>query len=362
MLFDLPNDDLLYAALLARDSAYEGLAYVAVTSTGIFCRMTCPAKKPRRENSVFYASIAECLDAGFRPCKRCRPLTSATTVEPLVSTLLDAIEADPGRRWREDDIVARGLDPSTVRRVFKRHYGITFLEMARLRRVRNGATTLAAGAAVIAAQFEAGFESSSGFRDAFARILGRPPTEVREGKGLNADWLETPLGAMIAVADANALHLLEFYDRKALPNELKRLQAKRGAIGIGRYAVTDQIESELVGYFSGNFKGFNTPLAQLGSDFTRGVWQALCNIPLGVTRSYSEIARSIGRPTASRAVARANGANQIAIAIPCHRVIGADGSLTGYGGGCWRKQWLLDHERNMLSNTPTPTTALELNR
>ena len=205
----------------------------------------------------------------------------------------------------------------------------------------------------IDAQFDAGFESSSGFRDAFARMLGQPPAEMRTGKGLNAEWLETPLGAMIAVADANELHLLEFYDRKTLSNELQRLQAKRGAIGIGRYAATDQIEAELGSYFSGDFKGFNTPLAQLGSDFTRGVWQALCNIPMGVTRSYSEIARSIGRPTASRAVARANGANQIAIAIPCHRVIGADGSLTGYGGGCWRKQWLLDHERDMVSDKST---------
>lgn len=351
MLFELPDDNTLYDALLARDSAYEGLAYVAVTTTGVFCRLSCPARKPQRENSVFYASIAECLDAGFRPCKRCRPLTTAATVEPLVRTLVDALELDPAKRWREADIVTLGLDPSTVRRTFKRHFGITFLEMARLRRVRNGAVTLAGGAAIVNAQLDAGFESSSGFRDAFARILGRPPSELRASSGLNADWLETPLGAMIAVADVNALHLLEFFDRKALPNELKRLQAKRGAIGIGRYEVTEQIEAELACYFSGDFTGFTTPLAQLGSDFTRAVWQALSDIPVGTTRSYSDIARSVGRPTANRAVARANGANQIAIAIPCHRVIGADGSLTGYGGGCWRKQWLLEHERKLASNT-----------
>ena len=354
MLFDLPDANILYDALLARDPAYEGLAYVGVTSTGVFCRLTCPARKPKRENSVFYASIVECLESGFRPCKRCHPLRSAATVEPLVSTLLDTLELDPGRRWRESDVVAQGFDPSIVRRTFKRHFGITFLEMARLRRVRNAAVTLAAGATVIDAQLDAGFESSSGFRAAFARILGRPPSELRNGKGLNADWLETPLGAMLAVADEHALYLLEFFDRKALPTELQRLQATKGAIGIGRYAAIEQIEAELGRYFksefSGNFMGFDTPLAQLGSDFTRGVWQALVDIPLGATRSYGEIARVLGKPTASRAVARANGANQIAIAIPCHRVIGADGSLTGYGGGCWRKQWLLDHERKMQSN------------
>lgn len=349
MLFDLPSDDDLYRALITRDPSFEGLAWVGVKSTGIFCRLTCPARKPRRENSVFFASVAECLDSGFRPCKRCRPLASAGEADPIVRTLVDALEREPSKRWREQDIVAMDIDPSTVRRIFKRHFGITFLEMARLRRVRNGATMLSEGVCVLDAQLESGFESGSGFRAAFARILGRPPSELGQGSRLNADWLETPLGAMIAVADSDALYMLEFFDRKGLPNELRRLQAKRGAIGVGRHAATDQIEAELSHYFAGTFSGFDTPIAQLGSDFTRSVWNALRNIPLGETRSYGEIAAIVGRPTASRAVARANGANQIAIVIPCHRVIGADGSLTGYGGGLWRKQWLIDHERNIAS-------------
>ena len=343
MLFEFPDDNVLYEALITRDPTYEGLAYVGVKSTGIFCRLTCPAKKPKRENSVFFASIAACLDAGFRPCKRCRPLASAGDADPVIRILVDALEHDPSRRWREDAIVSMGFDPSTVRRVFKRHFGITFLEMARLRRIRNSAAKLSNGAGVLDAQLEAGFESASGFRAAFARILGRPPSALRKRAGLNADWLETPLGDMIAVADEQTLYLLEFFDRKGLPNELKSLQAKRGAIGVGRYDVTDQIEAEITDYFTGTFKGFDTPFAQLGSDFTRSVWDALRNIPLGETRSYGDIAKIVGRPTASRAVARANGANQIAIVIPCHRVIGADGSLTCYGGGKWRKQGLIDH-------------------
>lgn len=345
MLFDLPDDHILYEALVARDPAYEGLAYVGVKSTGIFCRLTCPARKPKRENSTFFSSIASCLDAGYRPCKRCRPLASAGEVDPAVRMLVDALEEAPSRRWREDHIIAMGLDPSTVRRIFKRHFGITFLEMARLRRVRHGASKLSDGARVLDAQLEAGFESSSGFRAAFARILGRLPSELTHADDLKADWLETPLGAMIAVADAKALYMLEFFDRKGLPNDLKRLQAKRGVIGVGRYPVTDQIEDELSNYFAGKTRHFDTPLAQIGSDFTRRVWAALREIPIGETRSYSDIARTVGRPSASRAVARANGANQIAIVVPCHRVIGADGSLTGYGGGQWRKQWLIDHER-----------------
>lgn len=355
MLFALPNDDVLYEALVARDSTYDGLAYVGVQSTGVFCRLTCPARNPKRENCVFFDNVAACLDAGFRPCKRCRPLSAAGEEDPVVRTLIEALESDPSKRWREESIVAIGFDPSTVRRIFKRHFGITFLEMARLRRVRNGAAALAEGTGVLNAQLEAGFESASGFRAALARILGRPPSDLKQGSGLKADWLETPLGAMIAVTDAHALYLLEFFDRKGLPNELKRLQAKRGPISVGRYQTTDQITSELEHYFGGTFSVFDTPLAQLGSDFTRGVWQALQDIPRGETRSYGAIAKIVGRPTASRAVARANGANQIAIVVPCHRVIGADGSLTGYGGGRWRKQWLIDHERKLANRILTNT-------
>ncbi len=355
MLFDLPNDDVLYAALLARDPAYERLAYVGVKSTGVFCRLTCCARKPKRENCVFFDNLASCLDAGFRPCKRCRPLSAAGEADPIVRTLIDALERDPSQRWREDSVAAMGFDPSTVRRVFKRHFGITFLEMARLRRVRNGASKLCGEAGVLNAQLEAGFESASGFRAALGRILGRPPSDLKRRSGLRADWLETPVGAMIAVADTHALHLLEFFDRKGLANELKRLQARRGPISVGRYQTTDQIAGELNRYFGGRCGEFDTPLAQLGSDFTRTVWAALQDIPPGETRSYGAIARIVGRPTASRAVARANGANQIAIVVPCHRVIGADGSLTGYGGGRWRKHWLLDHERKFATKSLTNT-------
>ncbi|MCR3776264.1 methylated-DNA--[protein]-cysteine S-methyltransferase, partial [Pseudomonas aeruginosa] len=165
---------------------------------------------------------------------------------------------------------------------------------------------------------------------------------------LKADWLQTPLGAMLAVADAQALHLLEFFDRPALSGELKRLQKSSGSsIGFGRFASIDRIEAELADYFGGTPVRFQTPLALNASAFTRTVWQALREVPCGSTQSYAGLARSIGSPSSVRAVARANGANQIAIVIPCHRVIGSDGSLTGYGGGLWRKRWLLEHERRM---------------
>ena len=347
MLFDLPDDDILYKALLDRDPAWDGRAFVGVTSTGIFCRLTCPARKPAQRNCRFFDSAAACLEAGFRPCKRCRPLTPAVQAEPLMQELLQSLEDNPGRRWSEADIVALGYDPSTVRRSFKRHFGVTFLEMARTSRLRDGFETLDYGGRVIDAQVDAGFESASGFRSAFARLLGHSPAQFTGRERLKADWLSTPLGPMIVVADRTSLYLLEFVDRKALRSELARLRkAVRGDLGIGRLPPIEQVDAELKDFFGKRKSRFDTPLALQGTPFARRVWDELRRIPAGTTRSYSDIAKTIGRPTATRAVARANGANQLAIIVPCHRVIGADGSLTGYGGGLWRKQKLIELERH----------------
>lgn len=346
MLFDLPDTATLYEALLQRDPAYDGRAYVGVSSTGVFCRLTCPARKPRPENCTFYASVGACIQAGFRACRRCHPMAPAAEADPAVKALLAALSERKGHRWSEPDIVRMGLDPSTVRRAFNRHFGMTFLEMARLERLRNAHVTLSGGGKVIEAQIDAGFGSANAFRDAFARLLGKPPGSFSTEALVRADYIDTPLGAMIALGDATHLHLLEFADRKALPAELRRMhQVFKGRIGFGRQPPLDRLEAELDAYFSGRSARFSVPLAFHGSDFTKAVWHALVGIPAGEIRSYSEIATDIGRPSAVRAVARANGANQIALLVPCHRVLGADGSLTGYGGGLWRKQKLIEIER-----------------
>ena len=159
--------------------------------------------------------------------------------------------------------------------------------------------------------------------------------------------LETPLGDMVAVTDDAALHLFEFHDRTALPTEMRRIETKFGAVVEGRTAASDALSREMTEYFAGTRTVFSARIVQRGSSFTAQVWDALVAIPCGETRSYSQIADRIGRPTAVRAVARANGANQVAILVPCHRVIGADGALVGYGGKLWRKKWLLDHEQRL---------------
>ena len=237
-----------------------------MTTTGVFCRLTCAARKPRSENTRFFTSIPACLEAGFRPCLRCRPLDPVRMREPLVATLLDRLEREPDRNWSEDDLVAMRLEPSTVRRAFKRHLGMTFLDLARLRGLGRGMDRLAAADRVIEAQLDAGHDSASGFRGAIAQLIGGCPSGLRGRELLKADWIETPLGAMLAVADPHALHLLEFVDRKALPAEFTRLQERtRSSISFGRLAPFSCIEAELRAYFDGRSASFSTPLAGHGS-------------------------------------------------------------------------------------------------
>ncbi|QBY00635.1 bifunctional transcriptional activator/DNA repair protein Ada [Rhodophyticola sp. CCM32] len=351
MLMTIPDSDTLYAALLARDPGYEGQVYVGVTSTGVFCRLTCPARKPKQANCRFFDSPAACLAAGFRPCKRCHPLAHS---DPMVTRLLAALDADPTRRWSETHIRALQIDPSTARRAFKRAFGLSFLDMARHRRLAAGFTTLAGGGRVIDAQIDAGFSSPDAFRQAVIRLLGLPPGHLKKSAELTADWIATPLGPMIAVAGTHAIHLLEFFDRKALPKELCRLlKDSHGGLSFGRTPLIDRLDQALTAYFNGSLPKFDLPLRQPGSAFQQAVWTALQKIPPGTRLSYSQLAQSLDRPEAVRAVARANGANTLAILVPCHRITGADGALTGYGGGLWRKDHLLTLERGYTDQKRT---------
>jgi len=192
------------------------------------------------------------------------------------------------------------------------------------------------------------FDDDAGFRKALTCLIGGEPAAEAE---LQAHWIATPVGPLLAIADATRLRLLEFFDRGILPAELIKLRTKTGsAISLGSPPPTDLLSTELHAYFLGRSASFTTPLAPVGTLFEQRAWKALLDVPAAETRSYGEQARALDQPTATRAVARANGANPIALVIPCHRIIGADGSLTGYGGGLWRKRWLLDHERRAFGH------------
>ncbi len=342
------NKKEYYQALLAKKTEYEGLFFVGVKTTGVFCRPTCPARKPKFENCEFFETAQQALLASFRPCKRCTPLSHPSHVSNLIQTLVEAVEKDPERRWKDKDFEELAVDASTARRQFKKRFGMTFVEYARARRMGLAMKQIRKGEAVIEAQLSTGYESSSGFRDAFSRIMGSAPTKLGNQNILKASWLDTPLGPMLAIANEEALYLLEFVDRRGLEREIERLrQRTKSAIIPGRSEPINSIERELHFYFEGRLKIFQTSLFLIGSPFQKYVWEELLKIPAGETRSYAELAKAIGKPSAFRAVALANGANQFAIIIPCHRVINTNGELGGYGGGLTRKKWLINHERKI---------------
>lgn len=346
----LPSPDVMYRALAARDPAFDGIFYVAVRTTRIFCRSVCHARTPKRENVEFFAKPHDALYAGYRPCLRCRPLDLGRQPPPVVEKLLAAVESDPSGRLREADLARMGIDPSSARRAFQRYCGMSFHAYYRARRMGLALTGIREGKSMIDLQLDHGFESGSGFREAFGRVFGTPPSQARELDCLYARWFETPLGPLLGLANDEGLHLLEFVDRRGLERELTNLRGRIAQHVVpGSHKYLDQIGDELAAYFSGRSLMFATPLKLDGSPFQCSVWEALRAIPPGTTRSYGEIAATIGRRSAVRAVGRANGDNKLAIVVPCHRVIGADGTLTGYGGGLWRKAWLLEHERTHTS-------------
>jgi AraC family transcriptional regulator of adaptative response/methylated-DNA-[protein]-cysteine methyltransferase len=336
----------MYDAVVRRDTTYDGIFFTAVRTTGIFCRPGCPARTPQRENVDFYRSTREALFAGYRACKRCRPLEVSGAAPEWLSPLLDRIEASDQPRWKDNDLRGFGLEPARVRRWFKQEHGMTFQAFLRARRVGSALATLREGESVTNAAFDNGYESLSAFYEAFRQLMETTPARAADARPVYFTRILTPLGAMLAAAHDDGLCLLEFTDRRMIETQLKRLGRKAGGSPVPRAnAVLEQTQAEMDAYFAGTLRTFTMPLAPAGTDFQQRVWKMLTGIPYGTTRSYGEQAIHIGQPTATRAVARANGDNPIAIIVPCHRVIGADGKLTGYGGGLWRKQWLLDHER-----------------
>lgn len=332
-------------AFLTGNAAYDGVFYTAVRTTGIFCRPACPARKPRPEHVEFFGTTRDALFSGYRPCKRCRPLEPSGSPPAWLNDLLTELDDDPVRKWTDADLRRRGLHPDRVRRWFQKHHGMTFHAYGRARRLGLALEKIREGSRVTSTAFEHGYESLSGFNEAFRQVLGGSPSDARHDTVITVGRILTPLGPMVAGATAEAVFFLEFSDRRRLPVQLDRLRARLACTLVpGENRLLGDLDEQLHAYFEGDLREFEVPLAAPGSAFQETVWEALRQIPYGETRSYADIARSIGRPSAVRAVARANGDNRLAILIPCHRVIGSDGRLTGYGGGLWRKKRLLELE------------------
>jgi AraC family transcriptional regulator of adaptative response/methylated-DNA-[protein]-cysteine methyltransferase len=301
------------------------------------------------ENIEFYYSTRDALLNGYRPCKVCSPLRDKGATPEWLQPLLDELEKKPDHRITDGEIRKRGFEPNRVRRWFKTHHGITFHGYQRMLMISRAFGRIRHGDRVIEAAYNSGYESLSGFTEFFKKSTGFSPIESKQKSLVTVTRIVTPLGPMLAGATASGICLLEFVDRRMLEVQLKRLrkQLKSEIITGTSYFITD-LDHQLREYFAGKRRKFTVPLDLTGTYFQKKVWKILQAIPYGHTRSYGEQAEILGNSGAVRAVARANGDNKIAILIPCHRVIGADGKLVGYGGGLWRKQYLLNLEMSHL--------------
>ncbi len=338
--------DEQYEAIGRQDSFYEGVFVTAVLTTGIFCRPSCRARKPKRENVEFFRTATEALRHGYRPCKLCRPMEARDETPAFIRELIDELHRAPAQRITDADLRLRGIEPAQLRRWFKRHHQMTFQTYQRMLRINAAFNSIQKGESVTATAFDSGYESVSGFSDRYRSVFGASPTRNSDSAIINIVRFTTPVGPMFACATSDGVCMLEFTDRRMLETEFRDLMKRlRAVILPGSNPHLEQLQQQLREYFDGTRTRFTVPLVAPGTPFQEQVWRVLQDIPYGETRSYKQQAEALGNPAAVRAVASANGHNRISIVIPCHRVIGSDGSLTGYGGGLHRKQWLLEFEK-----------------
>ena len=263
-----------------------------------------------------------------------------------IQKIIGELHETPFLKLKDYDLIQRGIEPSQIRRWFKKYHGITFHAYQRMMRINTAFHKIMKGARITDSAFDTGYQSLSGFNNGFSAVFGSSPTNSNDKAVINIVRFTTPLGPMFACATVEGLCLLEFTNRKMLETEFRDLTKRLNAVILpGPNAFLDQVQLQMKEYFDGCRKEFSIPLHTPGTDFQNAVWKKLNEILYGETRSYKKQAEHLGKPDAVRAVASANGMNRIAIIIPCHRVIGKDGNLTGYAGGLARKKWLLDHEK-----------------
>lgn len=337
--------DLYYEALLQRKQDFTGIFFVGVKTTSVFCIATCHARKPKKENVTFYTTVKDALDHGYRPCKVCKPTENANESPEQVKAAMKLVELNPKVKITDSRLRQENISPETIRRWFKKHYGMTFQAYQRMYRMNVAFEELKKGKKVTHTAFDSGYDSLSGFGYTFKRVIGNAPQNSTEGNLILINRFTTPLGPMFVCATEKGICLLEFVDRRMLETELSDLQKRlRANILTGENQHIKQAKTEINEYFDSKRTQFDVKLHTPGTDFQQEVWNALRDIQYGQTSTYQKQAIKLDRPNAVRAVASANGHNRIAIIIPCHRVVGKDGKMVGYRGGIERKKWLLEHE------------------
>ena len=331
-----------------RDPSFDGIFLIGVKTSAIFGRPSCPSRPALARNPKFFATPTEALQSGYRPCRRCRPLDANGRPPSWVKRLLQHIDTDRSSRWTDTNLRHLGIEPARVRRFFRKNYGMTFQSFCRRRRMGYALQEIGQGRDLNQVGWTNGYQSASGFRDAFRRTFGKPPGQSESTDCIVIDWVESPLGPLVLGAKTDGICLLEFSNPQRLQKQLAQLRTAFGCPAIpGQNKHLDQLKEELTEYFAGTLTDFLIPITLKGTTFQELVWNGLLEIPYGETQSYEGLAQVIGQRRASRAVGRANGQNRIAIVVPCHRVVNKNGKMGGYGGGLWRKQFLLDLERRV---------------
>lgn len=346
-------DDPRWARIVARDKAADGQLWYSVSTTGVYCRPSCPSRTANPKNVALHDTIESARATGFRPCRRCNPDGPSLECEnaALVAKACRFIEDSEEEPSLEDLALAVDRSPSYFHRVFKASTGLTPKAYAaghRAKKVREGLET---GTSVTEAMYDAGFNSSGRFYEKSNGMLGMTPTQYREG-GANEDIRfavgQSCLGAILVASSRKGVaSILLGDDPDALVRSLQDRFPKARLIGMDREY--EALVAQVCGFVENPGVGLDLPLDVRGTAFQRRVWQALQEIPVGERVSYSQIARRIGAPRATRAVAGACAANNIAVAIPCHRVVRTDGALSGYAWGVDRKRALLDREASRVA-------------
>jgi len=349
------NDEDRWTAVLNRDRTADGQFVFSVRSTGIYCRPSCAARRANRRNVAFHATAGAAAAAGFRPCLRCRPDAASSQSEAVVKAcrLIEAAEAEPSLARLAEAV---NLSPFHFQKLFKRETGLTPKAYARAERAQRLGRELAKSASVTEAIYAAGFNSSGVFYADSAKRFGMTPTEIRRGGlGLSIRFAlgRSSLGAILVAATEKGICAILIGDDPEILLEDLQCRFPRATL-IGADGAFEAWVAEVVGFVEAPKFGLSLPLDIRGTAFQQRVWQALCAIPPGTTASYTEIAEKLGMPKGSRAVAQACAANPIAVAIPCHRVIHRDKSMSGYRWGIARKHELLTREAHGGTTLPAP--------
>jgi AraC family transcriptional regulator, regulatory protein of adaptative response / methylated-DNA-[protein]-cysteine methyltransferase len=341
--------DVRWASVVVRDRQADGRFYYSVKTTGVYCRPACAARLPRSEHVRFHATCREAEQAGFRPCKRCRP-NQASTIErdaATVAQICRLIEKSEEAPSLERLARHAGLSRSHFHRLFKATTGLTPKAYAAAHQAKQVRSMLDRSRTVTDAIYDAGYRSNGRFYETSNEVLGMTPSHYRAG-GPGADIRfavgECSLGSiLVAKSERGVCAILLGDDPDELTHDLQDRFPRANLIGGD--ADFEQVVAKVVGCVEVPALGLDLPLDVRGTAFQQRVWQALQNIPAGSTATYTDIANRIGSPTSVRAVARACGSNPLAVAIPCHRIVRIDDALSGYRWGVERKRALLKRER-----------------